>query len=152
MRKSVFVYCTLLILSAMSCSSEDSENVEEEKTSPAVGVWAMTELIMSEAIDNNNDSNFSTNLVDELECLYAEYNINEDGTWSSEGNSLDVSYDSQNQIIFDCSTINHKSGVWILESDKLNMGNNEIWTFQGDKITLEINNDLGFRQTTYIKK
>ncbi len=136
----------------MACSSEDSENVEEVKTSPAVGVWAMTELIMSEAIDNNNDSDFSTNLVDELECLYAEYNINEDGTWTSEGNSLDVTYDSQNQIIFDCSTINYKSGVWILESDKLNMGNNEIWTFQGDKITLEINNDLGFRQTTYIKK
>ena len=150
MKKKALVFLTLLVFSTNSCSSDD---IPIEEISQAVGSWIIAELIMSEAIDNNNDSSFSTNLVDELECLYVEYNIKEDGTWTSHGPSLDVSYDSQNQIMFDCSTITNESGVWTLEGDKLTLKNNQIWTFQGDKITLEIGDDLpGFRRTTYMKK
>ncbi len=150
MKKRILVYQCFLIFLAYSCNSDDTIVQEPSK---AVGSWVLTELIMSEAIDNNNDSSFSTNLVNELECLFAEYTIKEDGTWTSQGVSLEVTYNNpQNLLMFDCPTIDNKSGFWTLEGDKLTLENNQIWTLNQDKITLEIGNDLpGFRQTTYTK-
>lgn len=153
MKINTALYGSLLMLFTLSCSSEDSENTPEEKINPAVGVWVMTEIKLDKAIDNNNDSVFSTNLLDELECLFVEYEFKEDGSWSSEGNSLDVSYDDQNEVTFDCGTyVNNNSGVWLLEGDQLNLGNNDIVTLNGNEIIREVNNDFGFEQITYSKK
>lgn len=152
MKINILFYCFFLILLSISCNSDDSENIPKDEVSPAVGVWVMTEILLESPIDNNNDSNFSDNLLDELDCLFAEYDIKQDGTWSSEGNSLDVFRENENQVTFDCSTINNTSGVWILDGNQLNLGNNNTFNLEGNQISREISNDLGFRQITYSKK
>lgn len=147
MKKRLLILCVLIMLQ-ISCSSDDSINA-----SKVVGEWTASELLVSDAVDNNQDDVFSTNLLDEMECLEIAYTFESDFTWTYSGSNVDVVYYDGYDIIFDCNGTINLSGTWVLEGKNLIIDGDKFFTLENNKITMEIGNSLpGFERIVLMKQ
>ena len=142
------IIITLLCLLILSCSSED----ETMDPFPFDGlVFKLTEVNVETSLDLNNDGIFSTNLIQEVDCLNTNQISFLNNSYLREGEIIELNIDDTGDYQYNC--ISHSSvgiitqyignqSLSISETISLNEIERTTFDFDGDKLIENRNESL----------
>ena len=116
-----------LVLISMACSSNSDEVIE--KNSDIVGLWEMTEFQMDFAQDLKSDGVSSTNLLDELECLFVTIQLNDDFTLTTSGMGLNFQQLTETTFDINCTVSSTTEGTWTRTEQGITISPNHVYTY-----------------------
>jgi len=140
----------------ISCSSDDSPSTNNENDN-LIGTWELVELNISPPQDINGDSNTTTNILTELDCVSGTLTFNADNTWNLSFDGVNITTITGDLFNISCSsTTTTGSGTWQLQNNQLTLfqGFTSIfYTLSGNRLTNTIGEDLpNFRSEVYEKQ
>ncbi len=110
MKTKIFALFTIGSL-LLSCSSDDDNSAGE---ATITGTYHLTAFNIGEPQDLNGDGTSSTNQLDEVNCFDDSFvTLNEDHTFSADGNGLDIVLNSEgNASSVECTDFGVYTGNW----------------------------------------
>lgn len=120
MRKLNFLLLLGIPILIASCSTDNGEGIGNG-TPVVVGVYNLTEVNINVAQDPNEDSMFSTNMVEELSCMNGSLNIRVDNTWNMTLTAQNITTVTGDFYPVFCGESRNYSGNWTFQNNQLNL-------------------------------
>ena len=138
MKKLLYLVLSVLVL---SCSDDDDGSAPNPNLELVIGTWNLSELTISPEQDIDGDGTFTTNILDELDCISGVLNLRNDNTWSFTGNDVIITTITGGLFVFRCSDENRNAGGnWDLNGNLVRLadqaGNITEFTFSSSNNTL----------------
>lgn len=140
--------CLFVLLSIISCSSDDGETAPTNTSEnlEVVGVWDLVAVNISSGQDLNLDGTASTNLVEELSCITGSLLINENMVWTFEQSNIAVSTITSGVFFAQCSGTQNDTGNWSASQTQLTLvgdrGEITTLTISGNQLINNVGEDL----------
>ncbi len=135
--KNAFNYSVLpLMLLFFSCSTDADEDTLLDESEFLYGNYVLTELSNSQSSDFNGDGSFSSNLIDELDCLVVSLTLNPDRSTSTEGPEMSILADINTVGFYVYSCMDEmitNSGTWSVNGSELSLGS-AVYTIEGNSL------------------
>ena len=144
MIKLLILFATLL---ALSCSNDDDGGSGPDPNfERVVGTWDLTELTISPGQDIDGDGTFTTNILEELDCISGRLTLRNDNTWTFTGNDVIITTITGGLFKFFCSEEDRNaSGNWDVNGNLVRLADQtgSITAFTFDSAANTLFNSIG---------
>lgn len=138
---------TAMLFLGVSCSDDssgDDTGISQEQLDEIIGLYNLTEYVVSPAQDINLDQVSSENLMDELPCLSGSIILRDDLSYSLFQMQLNISFITGPLYAISCSYTTTTSGFWELVNNQivLSQGEGGTYSLNGTTLTRTEGNNL----------